>query len=73
MSRVFGSRQRSGVDWFGKQVPALLVYESEGGRLVGIYPYSHKHDPVDTTIMNYLASASSLPVSSAAAGTRKAK
>jgi hypothetical protein len=63
VSRVFGSRRRSGVDWFGKVVPALLVYESEGGKIVGIYPHSHKHDPVDTTIVDYLESVSPTPVS----------
>jgi hypothetical protein len=61
VSRVFGSGRQSGVDWFGKEVPALLVYESEGGKLVDIRPHSHKHDPVDVTIMDYFASTPPTP------------
>ena len=57
ISRVFGSQQQSGVHGFGTRVPALLVHDSEGGKLVDVYPHSHKHDPVDTTILDYLESA----------------
>jgi hypothetical protein len=36
--RVFGSRRRSG--WlFGREVPALLVYEEEGEDPVDVYPH----------------------------------
>lgn len=61
MSRVFGSRRRSGADAFGKEIPALLVYASPGGKLIGIYPHSHKHDPVETTIVDYLTSLPARP------------
>jgi hypothetical protein len=57
VSRVFGTRRHSGVDCFGKEVPALLVYDYEGGKLVDIYPHSHKHDSVAETIVGYLAAA----------------
>ena len=40
--QVFGSRRKGGLQFFGKQVPALLVYE-EGEKLpVAIYPHSEK-------------------------------
>lgn len=58
ISRVFGSRHHSGVDHFGREVPALLVYESENGALVDVYPHSHRRDSVDTPILEYLASLS---------------
>ena len=57
VSRVFGSRRLSGAGGFGREVPALLVYESEHGTLLDIYRQTHKHDPVDTTILDYLCTA----------------
>ena len=46
--QVFGSRKQGGLPYFGKQVPALLVYE-EGQRVaVGVYPHSEKRGETDT-------------------------
>ncbi|MFQ5855749.1 MAG: hypothetical protein ACE5LU_08930 [Anaerolineae bacterium] len=35
--RVFGTRRRSGC-YFGREVPALLVYENDGEHPVDVYP-----------------------------------
>ena len=35
--RVFGTRRRSGC-FFGREVPALLVYEDSGSHPIDVYP-----------------------------------
>lgn len=40
--QVFGSRQQGGLPYFGKQVPALLVYEEGESVPVAVYPHSEK-------------------------------
>ena len=54
--QVFGSRKGGGFPYFGKQVPALLVYE-EGERIpVGVYPHGEKRRDTltDFTIEGFL-------------------
>jgi len=55
LRRVFGSARQSGVAYFGKEVPALLVFQ--GDRLVNVYP--HREKGREITISNYVAT---LPV-----------
>ena len=40
--QVFGSQKRGRLPYFGKQVPALLVYEEGESVPVAIYPHSEK-------------------------------
>jgi hypothetical protein len=56
-SRVFGSRRTSGLSGFGKEVPALLVYDSNEGPLIGIFPHASKFGPLVTIagFLTYLA------------------
>jgi hypothetical protein len=56
VSQVFGSRKHSGAEGFGTTVPALLVYEHGGGRLLGVFP--HQTSPgVIHTIVQFLTTA----------------
>jgi hypothetical protein len=50
LSAVFGSRRKSGVDDFGSTVPALLVYEEKGGKLLAVYPHRKDSGPVQTIV-----------------------
>ena len=56
VSRVFGSRRKSGVCGFGTSVPALLVYDSKGGVLQTVFPHASKRGPL-VTIAGFLARA----------------
>ena len=40
--QVFGSQKRGRLPYFGKQVPALLVYEEGESVPVAVYPHSEK-------------------------------
>jgi len=51
--QVFGSRRKSGT-FFGKQVPALLVYEAGEQYPTDVYP--HQLGPVTITIREFLES-----------------
>jgi hypothetical protein len=50
LSAVFGSARKSGVDDFGTTVPALLVYEEKGGKLLAVYPHRKARGPVQTIV-----------------------
>lgn len=50
--RVFGSRRKSG-SFFGREVPALLVYEDEGEVPVDVYPHELGQGKI-RTIESYL-------------------
>lgn len=54
--QVFGSRRQGGLPYFGKQVPALLVYESGERAPVAVYPHSEtrRDTRTDFTIEGYL-------------------
>jgi hypothetical protein len=49
--RVFGTRRQSGI-FFGKQVPALLVYEAHGRYPTDVYPHVERGRTV--TVEEYL-------------------
>jgi hypothetical protein len=49
--QIFGSRRKSGV-FFGKEVPALLVYKEKGGLLQDICPREERGKII--TIKNFL-------------------
>lgn len=49
--RAFGTRKRGG-DFFGRGVPALLVYETGGGLPADVYPHYEGDRPV--TIRDFL-------------------
>jgi len=48
--QVFGSRQQGGLPYFGKQVPALLVYEEGESVPVAVYPHSEKRGQKHTDL-----------------------
>ncbi|MFC1902845.1 hypothetical protein ACFLX4_02095 [Chloroflexota bacterium] len=52
--RVFGTKHRSGFR-FGKEVPALLVYEGEQEKLIDVYPRIEEQYRT-VTIHNFLMS-----------------
>jgi hypothetical protein len=54
--QTFGSRGRGGLPFFGRQVPALLVYEGEETIPVAVYPHSETRGDTrtDFTIEGYL-------------------
>lgn len=54
--QAFGSRRQGGLPYFGKQVPALLVYESGERVPVAVYPHSETRGDTrtDFTIEGYL-------------------
>ena len=54
--QVFGSRSRGGLPYFGKQVPALLVYEEDNERPNAVYPHqkTYEHKRVDVSIEDIL-------------------
>ena len=60
LSSHFGSGRESGVSHFGRQVPALLVYDREGGTLVDVYPHSRAGGLL-ITIADFLTDAGSRP------------
>jgi hypothetical protein len=51
--RVFGTNRVSGTAFFGREVPALLVYGGDGVLPVGVVPY--ERDGTIVTIRDYLA------------------
>ena len=54
LTRHFGSRSESGASGFGREVPALLVYDERGGTVVDVYPHSRAGGPLET-IADFLA------------------
>ena len=54
--QAFGSRRAGGLPFFGKQVPALLVYERGDEAPVAVYPHSETRGDTrtDFTIEGYL-------------------
>jgi len=54
--QAFGSRKEGGLPYFGKQVPALLVYEEGEEIPVAVYPHREKRDRtyIDFTIEGFL-------------------
>ena len=56
MSQHFGSRRRGGFPYFGKQVPALLVYEEGKKVATAVYPHSEKRGQkrIDYSIEDFL-------------------
>jgi len=53
--RVFGTRKRSGV-FFGRQAPALLVYEDESQYPIDLYPKigEGKRESIEEFLQNLL-------------------
>ncbi len=49
--QIFGTRTSSG-DFFGRQVPALVVYKGSTDRAVDVFP--HEEGPVRVEIVDYL-------------------
>lgn len=58
--RVFGSNRASGMAFFGREVPALLVYDREGAPPVDVVP--REQGSALVTIRDYVAGLS-LPMS----------
>ena len=54
--QAFGSRRQPGLPYFGKEVPALLVYEPGERVPIAVYPHSETRGGVRTgfTIEGYL-------------------
>ena len=54
--QAFGSRTHGGLPYFGKQVPALLVYERDETIPLAVYPHSETRGDTRTysTIEGYL-------------------
>lgn len=51
--RVFGSKRRGGGPFFGREVPALLVYE-DGEHPSGVYPHEKPGGVAVVTIRDFL-------------------
>ncbi len=58
VSSHFGSRRSSGASGFGREVPALVVYDRIGGTVIDVYPHSRKGGPLET-IADFLAAEAS--------------
>lgn len=58
LSSHFGSRNDSGASGFGREVPALVVYDKIGGTVIDVYPHSRKAGPLET-IADFLAAEAS--------------
>lgn len=56
MRRVFGTKRRGGGPFFGKEVPALLVYEGGGGYPSDVYPHQKPGNGPVVTIRDFLES-----------------
>ena len=54
--QAFGSRRQGGLPYFGRQVPALLVYERDETAPVAVYPHSETRGDTrtDFTIEGHL-------------------
>lgn len=48
LSSYFEKGRASGVSGFGREVPALLVYDTPGGTLVDVYPHSRSGGLLNT-------------------------
>ena len=60
LSSHFGSRIESGLSRFGREVPALLVYDNNGGTLVDVFPHSRAGGLL-ITIADFLTDTASRP------------
>lgn len=56
VSPVFGSARKSGQADFGTKIPALLLYDEKGGKLIGVSPHQTKGGPLET-IVGFLQSS----------------
>lgn len=56
LRRVFGSNRAGGTAFFGREVPALVVYDDHGGSPIDVLP--REKDGVLVTIRDYLTGLS---------------
>ena len=56
MSQHFGGRRKGGFPHFGKEVPALIVYEEGGAVPTAVYPHTKKkgQEKTDYSIEGFL-------------------